>query len=123
MALVVGDQSVHLEPRIALQELLGARAQHRLADIERMVSGFEPERLGSVEEQPRFASGSAAELDEVGRTRDVENLSCRALEQLLFRAGQVVFGELANAVKQARPLLVVEMLRRNRLAPPAEPSP
>jgi hypothetical protein len=121
VALEVAEDPVHAQPRVLLDELVGARPQDRLGDVERDVAVERSRRVHRVEQHARLVGHARAELDELGRPRRRDQLRPVGLEDRALGAGGVVLGLPADLVEEPRALGVVEVLRRELLERAGQP--
>ena len=122
--LEVADQATDVDPLVFAGDSLGGVAGDLLRDVDRAVGLETADLPHGVEQDPRLAGRSGAQLDQArGAVRSLADLSRAALEDLALAAGRVVLLELSDLLEELRALLVVEVARRELLEGAGQPRP
>jgi hypothetical protein len=103
MTLEVAGDSVHAQARQRGSEVLGARVDHRLGDVNGHISVERPRVIHRLEEQQRLRGGAGPQLHQLRGSGRGDDLGAAPHEDLALAPRRVVLGQLADAVEQVGP--------------------
>ena len=120
VALEVADEAVDAQARVLLDQPAGAGPQRALGDVDRHVAA-QPAGVGHrVEQHAGLVGRARAQLDELARAGQLDDLGGARLEDRALGPRRVVLGQLADAVEELRAAGVVEVLGRELLERPGQ---